>query len=593
LTARLSILAIVEPKPLAELFSRVFTPTDDRVTVAASLADGLSLAAAQPPDLAFVDVSLGHNAGLALVHHLRAVAPTAMIYALANESSLHIGAQAVALGGSGLIMMPPSGDELLSAAAEARARLAAAQERQKLEERAEFAHRVAESAGKVAGLAECGDRREAARRLAQIFAEMSGAANALVYLPASEGSTELSQSGAFGKMPNAPTFTDEMGLVTFARQSSCEVVPLSVRHLAEGHVLLSGLPSVWGPAERSSCELMASQAATTLALLGERERSTRGAIKDLTTSAYTFAYFVDIAGREIDKARRYGRRFALATIALDDEPTKGSPDPFAVTRKAGGGVQNASTDLAEVILSVVRDTDVLARVDEREFYLLMPETGGVGAQSCRRRVLQSAAARAGQPGTWGVPPELTIGVATYPHDGTDLSRLLRAAKRRAEMSKRSIVRNIGHGGRSLSSLIDDLMKQGASSSSDPDFEGARPIELSLRDAIDLAISAVSEAMRGGPTFVAVAHHPELGLSSSVRAHLGHEREGLALHILDLRNAEGCEDLQVLTVIAEHGAYLLVGRSDGVGMRGVHGSDPILVDLITLRSGQTAGVRLLD
>jgi ActR/RegA family two-component response regulator/GGDEF domain-containing protein len=590
LTARLSILAIVEPQPLADLFGRVFATTDDRVTVAASLAEGLSLAAAQAPDLAFVDVSLGHNAGLALVHHLRAVAPGAMIYALASESSLHIGAQAVALGGSGLIMMPPSGDELLSAAGEARARLVAAQERRNLEERAEFARRVAESAGRVAGLAECGDRREAARKLAQIFAEMSGVANVLVYIPASEGSNELSQSGVFGKMPNAPSFADEMGLVTFARQSSCEVVPLAVRHLAEGHVLLAGLPSAWGPADRSSCELVASQAATTLALLGERERSTRGAIKDLTTSAYTFAYFVDIAGREIDKARRYGRRFALATIALDEDAASVPTDPFAVSRKTGGG--NASTDLAEVILSVVRDTDVLARVDEREFYLLMPETGGVGAQSCRRRVLQSAASRAGRPGTWGVPDELTIGVATYPHDGTDLSRLLRAAKRRAEMSKRSIVRNISHDARTLSALVDDLMRS-TGSFAEPDFEGARPIELSLRDAIDLAISAVSEAMRAGPTFVAVAHHPELGLSSSVRAHLGQEREGLALHILDLRNAEGCEDLQVLTVIAEHGAYLLVGRSDGVGMKGIHGSDPILVDLITLRSGQTAGVRLLD
>ena len=48
---------------------------------------------------------------------------------------------------------------------------------------------------------------------------------------------------------------------------------------------------------------------------------------------------------------------------------------------------------------------------------------------------------------------------------------------------------------------------------------------------------MSEALRGGPTFVAVAHHPELGLSSSVRAHLGHEREGLSLHILDLRAAD--------------------------------------------------------
>jgi GGDEF domain-containing protein len=352
------------------------------------------------------------------------------------------------------------------------------------------------------------------------------------------------------------------------------VVPLTVRQLAEGHVILHGLTTEWGKSERTAVELMSGQAATTLALLGERERSTRGAIKDQTTSAYTFAYFVDIAGREIDKARRYGRRFALATIALDENAT------------------SAPTDLAEVILGAVRDTDVLARVDEHEFYLLMPETGGVGAQSCRRRILQSAAARSGRPGTSGMPPGLTIGVSTYPHDGTDLSKLLRAAKRRADTSRRSVVRSLKLEGVSLPGIIDDLMGR-AAAGKDLDFEGAHPIELSLRHAIDLALAAVSEAMRGGPTFVAVAHHPELGLSSSVRAHLGHDRDAASLHILDLRSAPGCEDLQVLTVIAEHGAYLLVGRSDGAGMRGVHGSDPILVDLITLRSGQTAGVRLLD
>jgi ActR/RegA family two-component response regulator/GGDEF domain-containing protein len=570
-----TVLAIVDAPPVVELFSRVFSTPEDRMLVATTLAEGLAIAASETPDLAFVDVSLGHNAGLALVHHLRAVAPSAMVYALASEASLHIGAQAVALGGAGLIMMPPSGDELLSAASEVRTRLAAASERDSLGRQADFARRAAESAVQIAALAECDDRRDAAKKLARIFTEMTGAPTALVYVPASEGSSELIQSGTSGKLPAAPTFSDEMGLVTFARLNDCEVIPLTVRHLSEGHVLLHGLPEELRATQRSSAELMAGQAATTLALLGERERSSRGAIKDLTTSAYTFAYFVDIAGREIDKARRYGRRFALATIALDENAS------------------SASTDLAEVILSAVRDTDVLARVDEREFYLLMPETGGVGAQSCRRRVLQSAAERAGRPGKWGVPAELIIGVATYPHDGMDLSKLLRAAKRRAETSRRSIVRSINLEGLALSGLIDELILRSAASPSELDFEGARPIELSLREAIDVSISAVSEAMRGGPTFVAVAHHPELGLSSSVRAHLGHEKEGLSLHILDLRAAAGCEDLQVLTVIAEHGAYLLAGRSDGVGMRGVHGSDPILVDLITLRSGQTAGVRLLD
>ena len=89
----------------------------------------------------------------------------------------------------------------------------------------------------------------------------------------------------------------------------------------------------------------------------------------------------------------------------------------------------------------MRDTDVLARVDEREFYLLMPETGGVGraelppAGACSRQQRAPAARVRG-----AFRPSSRIGVSTYPHDGTDLSRLLRAAKRRAEMSQRSIVR---------------------------------------------------------------------------------------------------------------------------------------------------------
>lgn len=575
--AILTVLAIVDAPHVAQLFSRVFSTPDDRILVATTLPEGLTLAASEKPDLAFVDVSLGHNAGLALVHHVRAVAPNATVFALASEAALHIGAQAVALGGAGLILMPPSGDELLSAASEVRARIASVKERRSLADQADFARRAAESAVRIAALAECADRRDACKRLAHIFADTARAPSVAVYIPASEGSSELIQAGLVGDIPNAPTFSDEMGLVTFARRDECEVVPLTLRQLAEGHIIVKGFPADdIGTNNRLAMELMAGQAATTLALLGERERSTRGAIKDLTTSAYTFAYFVDIAGREIDKARRYGRRFALATVAVDETSS------------------SAPTDLAEVILSAVRDTDVLARVDEQEFYLLMPETGGVGAQSCRRRVLQAAAARAGRGGVGAdLPSGLTIGVATYPHDGTDLSRLLRAAKRRAEMSKGSVVRSLNLEGLGLSSLVNELMVRSRRGASEPNFEGARPIDLSLRDAVDLAISAVSEAMRGGPTFVAVAHHPELGLSSSVRAHLGHEREDLSLHILDLRAAEGCEDLQVLTVIAEHGAYLLVGRSDGVGLRGLHGSDPILVDLITLRSGQTAGVRLLD
>jgi GGDEF domain-containing protein/ActR/RegA family two-component response regulator len=571
----LTIVAIVDQEKVADLFRRVFAQTLDRLLLTGDLAEGLALAASESPHVAFVDVSLGRNAGLALVHHIRAVAPAVAVYALADASALAVGAQAAGLGGAGLIMMPPSGDELLTAVSEARARLETSEEMGRLTQEVNVARRGTEVATAVAALAECADRAEAAKKLGALFAEATSAKAALVYLFASEGSSELLLAGGLGTMPAAPSFVDQMGLMTFARHSGCELVPLSVRHLSAGHVLLWGLPKgKWGPSERLAAELIAGQAATTLALIEERERSTRGAMKDQTTSAYTFAYFVDIAGREIDKARRYGRRFALATVTIDDTVADGS-------------------ELVEVVLGAVRDTDVLARVDDREFYLLMPETGGVGAQSCRRRVLQAVAARAGRPGGF-TPAGLTMGVATYPHDGTDLSKLLRHAKRRADVSKSSVVRTLKLEALSLPDLVDELLLHGPSLlPPSSDFGGARPIGLTLRDAIAIALSAAGEAMRGGPTLVAVAHHPELGLSSSVRAAFGQEREGLALHILDLRAVPRCGSLQFLTVIGEHGSYVLVGRSDGAGLTGVHGSDPLLVDLVTMRSGQSVGVRLLD
>ena len=78
--------------------------------------------------------------------------------------------------------------------------------------------------------------------------------------------------------------------------------------------------------------------------------------------------------------------------------------------------------------------------------------------------------------------------------------------------------------------------------------------------------------------------------------VGESTEG-ALRVLGLK--AGLDDAAVKRLaeipFESEAKYMavLVGRSDGTGMRGVHGSDPILVDLITLRSGQTAGVRLLD
>ena len=121
----LSVLAIVSHPPSVDLLKHMLRSTDERLRVTGDLAEGLQTAANDPPDLVLVEVGLGDNAGLAVVHHIQAVAPGVAVYAVGEPSTLEAMTQAVALGGAGILMLPLSGDDLLTAISRVRARRAA------------------------------------------------------------------------------------------------------------------------------------------------------------------------------------------------------------------------------------------------------------------------------------------------------------------------------------------------------------------------------------------------------------------------------------------------------------------------------------
>jgi hypothetical protein len=52
-----------------------------------------------------------------------------------------------------------------------------------------------------------------------------------------------------------------------------------------------------------------------------------------------------------------------------------------------------------------------------------------------------------------------------------------------------------------------------------------------------------------------------------------------------------ESIEALAILAEHGAYALIGRSEGGVVRGLHAADPLLADLLAERLGKAAGLRL--
>jgi GGDEF domain-containing protein len=463
----------------------------------------------------------------------------------------------------------------MNALSDVRTRIAERLERADLLKAARSAARGASLSGDIAEIASAKSRREAAQRVAQVIAVAAGAEQVVVYLPAAEGARQLLRAAVLGGVENAPTFCEEMEALQFAGDREMTVVRLALLREFSGLVLIGG-GEVGQPqsVQQPLVELVATQAATVLSLIGAREQSHRGAMKDPASSAYTFAYFVDVAGREIAMARRHGRRFSLATVGLEMAPDSGVGDETEPTVFG-----------AERVLGAVRDTDVLARVDANEFYLLLPETGGPGAHACRRRILAQLGAVTG-----ASQFSTAVGVATFPHDGSDLSQLLRVAKFRADASRSSVVHGLGLSALPLGQLVDALLGvvPDAQQRRLAPLETPHYIELPVTDLMGLVGSAAAEATRGGQTRVLATQRSGLSVGNAVRADMSRMGEHMKVDIIDISRVPACERVDVLIVIAEHATYSLVGRTEGSLVRAVHSADPLLSDLLVARLSEIAG-----
>jgi hypothetical protein len=373
---------------------------------------------------------------------------------------------------------------------------------------------------------------------------------------------------------DAPAFCEELELLGFAEKHGFRVLRLALSRELGGVLLVDGLLGALAEdAREATLVTFSAQCATALALIAVREDADRGGMKDPRSSAYTFAYFVDVAGREIDMARRHRRRFALATISVHARPgaAPDAPEPTLGT--------------VERVLGAVRDTDVLARVDANEFYLLLPETNGMGAHACRRRVLERLLAG---------PEErydVGVGVAVYPHDGGDLSRILRVARHRAEVCRASIVERLRLRELALPELVDALLSvPPGSARSGPVTESPRVIELPTLEVVGLVQMALREASRGGATLAIVTRHAGVGIGGALSGDVVRPGATRQVHAVDVSQTPGCANVEVCAVLCEHGAYAFAGRLEGPSVRAVHAADPLLADLLIQRLSQASGLR---
>jgi two-component system cell cycle response regulator len=318
-------------------------------------------------------------------------------------------------------------------------------------------------------------------------------------------------------------------------------------------------------------------------------------LRDRDTAAYNLSYFTDYASKEIYKARRYGRMFSLLTFSVDNLP-------LVRMRLGNTEAKLAVRGIIKALSRIVRDSDVIAKASDQEFYLLLPETDFFGAMMFVRRAL--AAARE-EPEAQEVEARLPLGLvggaSTFPKDGEDFDELMYRCRRRMDERRASLQRKL---------MLDtlpfwdevDLLLGNASSPKLPVEDNAEPSRRGkVSDLLfdELQVEIARELMRDpssrGLLYVG---SPEIrselpivqGLESASpemasRIYLLGRRMDLESHrALTPVFLEGDERMgrhEFILWLSENAAYALIQRRGLGATWGFHSSDTAVVDgLIT-------------
>jgi CheY-like chemotaxis protein len=596
---RLRVLVVAAADRDAEFAMRVLEDNGDRPDSCADVPAALARLSQEKFDLALVSMSMPRGDGLALVHHLRALYPDLDVVAMSAADEVEEAASAMALGVLCTVVTPLTGDEILVAADRARERRLLIAEREKLRAKVASNARRNETFARCAAFVAEGDPNVASQRVLEACAaEVDSVARALYLLEA--GQERMFRVAVDGDASQVP---EQLSV----RETHLAGKGESVAHVGtEVHIHLSAGDSRIGlvalrrptaqplPAETYELlEVVGRLASASLTAARRIDAIARGGIKDPETGAYTFAYFGDIAAREIERAVRHHREFALLTLHMP------GVEPLTA-RLAQGDLGTLRRAVTQGVLAAVRDSDVVARVDDGEYYLLLPETGLLGALACRRRILDRLkrlpqdleSTASGLAARIEVSRlSASVGVSVFPADGADLGVLLKLSRRRSERARLSTWHALGLEGRPfwesvdrlLSGDADDLDASGVSSRASMPAELISRITLSLIRDADKNHIAGTMYLAGDPELsAAVARAVTSANDLSLRTWLLGPSQSLRDPAAEIRlplSDARLKQMSLILCITERGGYCLVARrSDGAAeVAAYHSSDLELVE----------------
>jgi diguanylate cyclase (GGDEF)-like protein len=160
-----------------------------------------------------------------------------------------------------------------------------------------------------------------------------------------------------------------------------------------------------------------------------RDAAVRLSTVDPLTGLFNRGFFFAAIEREIARSARSSRGFCLLMMDLDE--LKAINDQFGHFH--GDRVLRG---VGEVVNAGVRRIDTAARYGGDEFVVLLPETDPTGAYVVAEKIRQGVESMGVDLPDDSIAPSLSIGVVSYPDDGTTADELMISADGAMYASKR-------------------------------------------------------------------------------------------------------------------------------------------------------------
>ncbi|HET8732723.1 MAG TPA: diguanylate cyclase, partial [Anaeromyxobacteraceae bacterium] len=177
-------------------------------------------------------------------------------------------------------------------------------------------------------------------------------------------------------------------------------------------------------------EVIGMQVADALVRARLFEQTERLASTDGLTGLHNHRTFQARLDEQLRQARRYSKKLSVVICDVDRfksvNDTHGHPVGDLVLR-----------GLARVLAAEARETDLVARYGGEEFALVMPETDGEGAQVIAERIRVRLEGTTFPTEAGPLRVTLSLGIATFPDDGTEKAKLVEVADGCLYQAKRS------------------------------------------------------------------------------------------------------------------------------------------------------------